>query len=644
MPSHLLDELWRAGHLLVPLGHDSYKPHRILRLFLEELLKKDEEAYKTAHCLAGQRMEQEGKPIEALKHYKNAERQEDVYRVIRSVYLSYLSRLEYDTVYRFFDGLETEALPVDLFEIYAICYFYHPDHDSYDTEFLKEAKCVLETAYAKGARSDDIYKELSTVEFVLGNRERALGWLDSGLREPHLKDNLVLMRKKLMWLYFEPGIEEKDNLISEILCKTDEQENLRQKAVSWSICGKGYVIDGKYAEGMHLLNQAMDIFQKHHNTNYLAITLDGMLAGWMGMDEWEKAKETWEELKSLDVRLEYFSYFAAVYLLMVGEYEEGLRYAEKAELKGIAFELMCLVGRKAEAEIAYEELKHMSGYELGCECEGVEIHIGIGMCILGKVEEGMRRIERGMEGLKDGYMKVRGNVYLGREADGRYEGVIERDRVFSRRIREENIRNKKVSIRTINGVAIRFKEKVYGIGNRKAREILVFLIIEGLSKRKSIVDAVWNEEEGNYNMDYLASSVYKLRKILEGMGIEDGIKQEKGYYRVSEGYIWELDIEDMEGCELERGVWMDGAESEWFEVKREELRKRRYEKLIEMGEREVKWLEKAVEYEPMEEEGYKRLMDVYRERGEVRKGEELKEKMRKVWLSEFGMEPNLYNK
>ena len=55
-------------------------------------------------------------------------------------------------------------------------------------------------------------------------------------------------------------------------------------------------------------------------------------------------------------------------------------------------------------------------------------------------------------------------------------------------------------------------------------------------------------------------------------------------------------------------------------------------------------LEKAVEYEPMEEEGYKRLMGVYRERGEVRKGEELKEKMRKVWLSEFGMEPNLYSK
>ncbi|MFN8510339.1 MAG: hypothetical protein U0Z75_07250 [Deinococcaceae bacterium] len=445
-----------------------------------------------------------------------------------------------------------------------------------------------------------------------------------------------------MWLYFEPGIEEKDNLISEILKTTDQHEDLRQKAVSWSICGNGYVIDGKYAEGMHLLNQAMGIFQKQKNINYLAITLDGMLAGWMGMDEWEKAKETWEELKSLDVRLEYFSYFAAVYLLMVGEYEEGLRYAEKAGLKGIAFELMCLMGRKAEAEIAYEELKHMSGYELGCECEGVEIHIGIGMCILEKVEEGMRRIEKGMEGLKDGYTKMRGNVYLGREVDGRYEGAIERDRVFSRRIREENIRNKKVSIRTINGVEIRFEDKVYGIGNRKEREILVFLIVNKESNRETIIDSVWSELDLSVN--HFNVFIYRLRKILEGMGIEDGIKQEKGYYRVSEGYVWELDIEDMEGCELERGVWMDGAESEWFEVKREELRKRRYGKLIEMGEREVKWLEKAVEYEPMEEEGYKRLMGVYRERGEVRKGEALKEKMRKVWLSEFGMEPNLYRK
>ncbi|MFN8508987.1 MAG: hypothetical protein U0Z75_00190 [Deinococcaceae bacterium] len=642
MPGNLLKELWRAGHLLVPLGHDSYKPHRILRLFLEELLKKDEEAYKTVHCLAGQRMEQEGKPIEALKHYKNAGRHEDVYRIIRSVYLSYLGRIEYSTVYRFFEDMDIESLPLDLFETYAVCYPYNPSFNLYDKEFSREARGLLEEAYRRGGRSEDIHKELSSIEFCLGNREKALRWLDNGLSESHLKNNLTLMRKKLMYLYFEGETSEKEKLISDILCKTDEQENLRQKAVSWAICGKGYVIDGKYAKGMHLLNKAMGIFQKQKNINYLAITLDGMLAGWMGMDEWEKAKETWEELKSLDVRLEYLSHFAAVYLLMVGEYEEGLRYAEKAELKGIAFELMCLMGRKAEAEIAYEELKHMSGYELGCECEGVEIHIGIGMCILGKVEEGMRRIERGMEGLKDGYMKVRGNVYLGREVDGRYEGVIERDRVFSRRIREENIRNRKVSIRTINGVEIRFEEKVYGIGNRKPREILVFLIVNKESSRETIIDSVWGES--HLSADYFSDSIYRLRKILEGMGIEDGIKQEKGYYRVSEGYVWELDIEDMEGCELERGVWMDGAESEWFEVKREELRKRRYEKLIEMGEREVKWLEKAVEYEPMEEEGYKRLMGVYRERGEKRKEEKLKEKMRNIWVREFGMEPNLYNK
>ncbi|MFN8510978.1 MAG: hypothetical protein U0Z75_10560, partial [Deinococcaceae bacterium] len=277
-------------------------------------------------------------------------------------------------------------------------------------------------------------------------------------------------------------------------------------------------------------------------------------------------------------------------------------------------------------------------------CEGVEIHIGIGMCILGKVEEGMRRIEKGMEGLKDGYTKMRGNVYLGREVEGRYEGVVERDRVYAERIERDDLTHRSIKIRTINEFEIRFRDKVYGIGSKKAREILVFLIINGESRRKEIIKNVWIEQEIDWNADYFNLFVYRLRKILEGMGIEDGIKQERGYYRVSERYIWKMDIEEMEGCEWEIGLWMESAESEWYERKREELRKRRYEGWIRKGEREVKWLEKAVECEPMEEEGYKRLMEVYRERGERRKEEKLKEKMRDIWMREFGMEPDGYMK
>lgn len=645
LPHHLLDELWRAGHLLVPLSHQEYKPHRILRLFLEELLKKDEEGHRSAHRLAGQRMEKEGKPIEALKHYKNGKEYQDVYRLIRFVFPGYLDRLENGLVYTLFDGLEISVLPVDLFEMYAVSYIYGHPNRSFEKEFLEEALLLLKEAHRKSACHDSVYKELGTIEFYMGNRDKALGWLDTGLSEPHLKNNLTLMRKKLMYLYFEQSSEEKEILIEKILDVTGEQTNMRQKAASWAICGKAYVIDGRQSKGMYLLEKSIEIFEKLDNLNYIVFALDGMLAGWMSLCDWKKARETWRRLNSPGFNISGNSIFASAYLMTIGEFQEALNYARNNKIKAIEFEILAMMGRKDEAKIVYEEIGTMSEYALRRECESIDIRIGIGMYIIGMKEEGLQRIESGIAKAKSEYIKMRGYLYLGRQTKKEYDEILKFDRDILLKIKRNETKNakNKVRIRTIGAFEIEYEGEKCTTKKKKVQEILVFLIINGKSERNTIINGVWSESDRDWNFEYFSDLIYRLRKVLEAIGIKNGITQHKGHYSVSEEYVWDLDIENIEEYFFETGKWMEMADSEWFETKRYEIRSKIYKNMLKMGNDDVSWLEKAIKYEPMEEQGYRELIGIYKKGGEKIKEEKLRDKMREIWMTEFGIEPDIYD-
>lgn len=88
---------------------------------------------------------------------------------------------------------------------------------------------------------------------------------------------------------------------------------------------------------------------------------------------------------------------------------------------------------------------------------------------------------------------------------------------------------------------------------------------------------------------------------------------------------------------------MEMADSEWFETKRYEIRSKIYKNMLKMGNDDVSWLEKAIKYEPMEEQGYRELIGIYKKGGEKIKEEKLRDKMREIWMTEFGIEPDIYD-
>lgn len=677
-----LEEMWSRGHLLLPLGQHKYRPHRLLRLFLEGLLKQHKTSHRDAHRQAGMLLERNGKPLEALKHYKQAEDKERIFQLVRSVTPRYLGRMEDQVLCAMFDGLDIQTLPVDLLEIYAVARIYG------DGQKITDEKVqLLEKAYEKGGRSRYLVKMLSDVEYDRGQISKAIGWIDRGLGEPTLKDNLALLRTKIMHLYASENTPARKGLIEYTLKLGEQDDHPVQNAVTWTICGEAYVYGGEYEKGLRYGQKASKIFWKLRNISYYVLAQKVVLGAWMGKGEWEQAEFVAAHLKEMvwplirDGELMVDLGFLASFFLLHNRVEEALtlcrvlgdEISRKVHwavglAKAREFEIWVGMGREEEAGMVYEELKRMPRYGLEREWGSADVHIGIGLYGMGKEEEGRRYIKRGMGYVVHEYEKYRGRLYLGEVEEEReleLPRVVEFDKhIIGKQKRyiseiEKTKALQQIEIYTFGKTKIKYGHLEKVLSNKRAGEILVFLAIHGEASREQIIDAVW---DGFYTPQIAAHFrvlIRRLRHELRSWGLNvDPIPYERGLYRLSPQVSFWLDVVDLETLnrlpEFDRswlkawqGDWMPNASSGWFEYKRAEVYQRLYQACVFWGvqlehmdvDSAVAMLRKAVQLDALDERAYVALIQLLMRSGRLQEARNIYKDMQTTWLRELGMRP-----
>lgn len=701
LPQGWLTDLFGRGLLLLPLERFTYRPHRLLRTALEDMLKKDPGCYIDLNCRVAHVLENQGRPLEALKHYKKAGFMEGIFRILRSVTFEFLTKIEDPQLFNLFEGLNPYDLPLDLFDTF-VC------TQACSNTLSHEHKIEwLELAYTRGCRSGLLFKTLGDLEYDRCRFAAAAHWLDLGLGEPHLKDNLALLRTKIMHAYRSPDTPERQALIEHTFNVGCRQENPNQRAVTLVICGEAYLHVGEFERSLAYALEASKIFLEVENIRYHIMAEKVILGSWMGMGDWEQAfsvaEKVQEVLKPLILEREIFvdlSFIEDFFLSqnrvqealwlcqasMENPYRQVFLFLKMSQAK--AMEIHAGRGDRAEALQLYATLRAIDRYGLDRYWGSFDVHMGIGAYLLGEEVEARKWLGQALPHLVQPIERIRALVYLS-ELDFRAKGhsgyaeelLSLRGMCTFPRFTEFDAQHTpltqaylgvatpekaedrtRIHIHTFGRFHISVGQENRYISSRRAQEVLVFLAIHGPATRDQIIDAVWGEALNVHHIDHFKVSVHRLRRFLvDAFGLEvNPIGYEGGEYRLVETLDWSIDLSVLQNdvrnvadfkpkLELYLGSWMRESQSEWFDQTRVQVGRLRYQALLIWGkmwmDRDIVWalacFEQAVQLEPLEEDGYSHLIACFSRMSRHREARGVYKRMTDLWIREFGLSPRL---
>lgn len=204
---------------------------------------------------------------------------------------------------------------------------------------------------------------------------------------------------------------------------------------------------------------------------------------------------------------------------------------------------------------------------------------------------------------------------------------------------------------------------------KKTQELFAYLIHNhGKPLRKDLlVDLIWPHVEWNQGMSLLYTAIYQIRKMLTSIDFNIEIKSSENTYTLLlhdvkvDVHLWEKDIESLKELSAKtlidyiniikryKGNYLESLEYSWSKVEKERLRSLWFhyvKKVTDYLISQKKYIQAieiyhfAQEVNPLEEESYFLLMQLYHEINEPLAVAAQFEKLKQVLKEELGVEPS----
>nr|WP_281416398.1 BTAD domain-containing putative transcriptional regulator [Deinococcus aestuarii] len=196
----------------------------------------------------------------------------------------------------------------------------------------------------------------------------------------------------------------------------------------------------------------------------------------------------------------------------------------------------------------------------------------------------------------------------------------------------------------------------------KSAEVLVWLALNGEATRDRIVDALWGGSDERRHVEYFKVAVRHLRLALAAHPAVtfNPLPFEAGVYRLSERFTLDLDAglarralvslapQDLRrAVEAYSGAFLPAVEAEWAEPVRADVLEATVAAATTLGSQlertapgeAVAWYERAIELDPLHEDGHVRLVRLHTSLGHEVAARHASGRYRRMLREEWGREP-----
>jgi LuxR family transcriptional regulator, maltose regulon positive regulatory protein len=174
LPTGWIAAVRRAGLPLTPLGKGTYRPLQVLLETLEAELRRDAARHTALHRTAGIAAEATGDTLNAIRHYRTANLDDEAVRLAERVTPQLFAQAEYRLICRTLERLPLEQLSTDAREAFGIALT--------ETEQVTRGEVILRQLRTRNGLSASGLFTLGKLALREGEHLRTLVLVDEGLR------------------------------------------------------------------------------------------------------------------------------------------------------------------------------------------------------------------------------------------------------------------------------------------------------------------------------------------------------------------------------------------------------------------------------------------------------------------------------
>jgi LuxR family transcriptional regulator, maltose regulon positive regulatory protein len=221
LPAGWLNVVRRAGLPLTPLGHQTYRPLQVMLEVLQSQLKRNLDRHAELSLSAGRQAQAVGDPMRALKHYRNAQLNNQALDLALEVAPMLFDRAEFRLLRQLLESFEPEQLSAKLQGFLGIALI--------ETGKGTHGEVLLRKLRSEGQADTQVLYWLGRLAYHEGQLERTLKLAEDGLALQHANANVSgLLRLKahaLMGLNRQPQALE---VMLQAVAWAEDQDNLSE--------------------------------------------------------------------------------------------------------------------------------------------------------------------------------------------------------------------------------------------------------------------------------------------------------------------------------------------------------------------------------------------------------------------------------
>lgn len=716
LPEGWLERVRDSGLPMTPLGGGVYRPHTLLLRALDARLCKRPARRKELHRQAALMAEQAGNSLTSIQHYLAAKCFDDARRLAEQVVARLEARSEFRLVRQVLEAFPKNQLSDKLQDALAVAYIYSGETQRTET--------LMQKLYANGIFQRRGYFSLGLVAARKGDTSQALGLFEQGLAqggndllENRLRRNVAHSLVKLgLW---ERAIVEAERCVKWAAQAGDSLELAKsRRLLVWPLASQR-----RFEEAESTLLRALRVYQEEHlifdqisvyndlaelcrltNRPQEALQHVERALALPGAEDSLNFQIIVETKADCYIWLNEFA-LARDNLLLALE-RNVLRYlaVEQRVLYKLA-EVCCRLGDLEAAENWVLQARAVPLQPQDSTNGVVHFYEGIFHFFTGQLQGARKHFEAALARPLQRDRQARSHLYLAEIA--RLEGHLEHLHVQQLRQAIEQLGNAGVlavdgaalgktleellalglpkkyfemaqagSLRvdatptrlrmylsTLGEFAVKIEGRPVAITHSKAREILVWLALNGKGSRGQIVDALWDGSDDYRHIDYFKISVRRLRSALASHPLVDfdPVPFEGGLYRLGDRLEVQVDVvelerllalgsaEDLEmALKVYRGTFLPEVEAGWVELIRTRALDAALAAAASLGEMLAKdnptqaaWaFQKLVELDPLAEASYIKLLRVLRRLGDHPRAKLVFHSLVRMLADEYGADPD----
>ncbi len=216
-----------------------------------------------------------------------------------------------------------------------------------------------------------------------------------------------------------------------------------------------------------------------------------------------------------------------------------------------------------------------------------------------------------------------------------------------------------IKVKLLGTPEVLYNEQVIVFPFRKVEALFYYLAIKKNASRDELVDLLWSEQEDSLAKKNLRNAVYTLKKIFD----EDVVvSPQRANIMLNADIAWNIDLESFIKCgnsscvelytdEFLQGFLVKDAErfEQWMFQKREQYQYMYINKLNKLlkdcwDQKDLKsaeiYCKQLIGVDHLDEDSYRRLMEIYSKEGQHNKGIEVYNKLKSILSKELSISPD----